>query len=186
MPKQLAAIATLLPIAFTALPSLAAEIGKAAPACELAALGSSSVLHTKQFAGKVVVIDFWASWCPPCLKAFPTLNGLDHDYRDRGLQIVGVNVDEDINDARAFLSQHAASFAVGADPQGSCPRAFGVKGMPSTYLLDRKGVVRLIHVGFRSGDTDELRHQIEALLAENANQTADAESTGVPEMRHRR
>ena len=142
----------------------AIESGQPAPKCEIAALGGSSATDTSRYQGKVVYVDFWASWCPPCLKAFPFLNTLEHDLHDKGLEVIGVNVDENINDANEFLKNHAASFVVGSDAKGVCPKTFGVMGMPSSYLIDRKGVVRLVHIGFRESDRVELRHSIEELL----------------------
>jgi len=146
--------------------SYAVESGQPAPSCELAALDSSAVSDISHFKGKVVYVDFWASWCPPCLKVFPFLNTLEHDLHDKGLEVVGVNVDENINDAGTFLKNHPASFVVGSDTQGVCPKTFGVMGMPSSYLIDRKGVVRLVHIGFREEERKELRRIIEALLNE--------------------
>jgi len=147
--------------------SYGTETGQLSPSCNLAALGRSVATDTGQFKGKVVYVDFWASWCPPCLKSFPFLNTLDHDLRDRGLQVVGVNVDEHVADANAFLQKHPASFVVGSDTKGECPKSFGVMGMPSSYLVDRKGIVRFVHIGFREGESDELRRSIEELLDED-------------------
>ena len=143
------------------------DVGQRAPACELASLGSSAASKT-DYKGKVVYVDFWASWCPPCLKSLPFLNTLNRDLKDRGLQVIGVNVDEHISDANAFLKNHPASFIVGSDSKGDCPKAFGIMGMPSSYLIDRKGNIRHVHIGFRDGDRKELRQAIEQLLAEDA------------------
>ena len=143
------------------------EVSQQAPTCELASLGNSSASNIA-YKGKVVYVDFWASWCPPCLKSLPFLNILDRDLKNRGLQVIGVNVDEHINDANAFLKNHPANFIVGSDSKGACPKAFGIMGMPSSYLIDRKGNVRLVHIGFRDGDRKELRQAIEQLLSEDA------------------
>jgi len=154
----------------------AVESGQPAPKCEIAALGSSSATDTSRYQGKVVYVDFWASWCPPCLKAFPFLNTLDYDLHDKGLEVIGVNVDENISDANEFLKNHASSFVVGSDTKGVCPKSFGVMGMPSSYLIDRKGIVRLVHIGFRESDREELRHSIEKLLGDN-DQISSASNT---------
>jgi thiol-disulfide isomerase/thioredoxin len=142
--------------------------GQPAPTCALAALGPGPAVDLQHARGKVLYVDFWASWCTPCRKAFPFLNTLDADFRARGLQVVGVNVDEDPANARIFLERNPARFAVAADRGGACPRAFGVEGMPSSYLVDRSGVVRYVHLGFRPDDADALRHKVEQLLAEPA------------------
>lgn len=142
----------------------ATEVGQSPPNCGLAALGHSTASNTNQYQGKVILVDFWASWCPPCLKSLPYLNTLDHDLHDRGLQIVGVNVDEHVDQASAFLQRHPVGFMVGSDTQGICPKAFGVLGMPTSFLIDRHGVVRFIHIGFRDSDREVLRQAIESLL----------------------
>lgn len=163
----------------------AVEAGGRAPACELAALGASPSINTRDLAGDVVYIDFWASWCPPCVKSFPFMNELDRDLRERGLRVVAIDVDQQVEDARSFLLRHEARFAVGADPAGACPREFGVPGMPTSYLIDRKGVVRYVHNGFRDGEREELRRRIEALLAEDgAPVVAPAAGAGTEHHHH--
>lgn len=145
----------------------AVEAGAPAPSCKLAALDSSPALESGQLLGKVVYVDFWASWCVPCVWSFPFLNTLEHDLSSRGLVVLGVDVDENTGDASAFLQHHPARFAVGADPKGECPKAYGLHGMPTSYLVDRKGVVRYVHSGFRDGDRGELRRKIEQVLVED-------------------
>lgn len=148
---------------------------KEAPACALAPLGDAPRVVLEPGRGdKVLYVDFWASWCAPCARAFPFLNALDREFRDRGLEVVGVNVDEHAGDALAFLRRHRAGFAVGRDVGGACPRAFGVVGMPSSFLIDRRGVVRAVHVGFRDGDAAARRAEVERLLLEPAAAPAGA------------
>lgn len=143
-----------------------AEAGKAAPNCTLAPLGQRPGYDLSQFRGKVLYVDFWASWCGPCAQSFPFLNELHHALAQRGLEIVGINLDENPEDAKAFLAQHPAHFAVATDAGGNCPGDFGVQAMPSSYLIDRRGVIRHVHLGFRPGETGEIRGLAEQLLAE--------------------
>ncbi|MDO9103468.1 MAG: TlpA disulfide reductase family protein [Methylovulum sp.] len=147
--------------------ALAAEKGDTLPDCRLTAAGDNSLFKLKQFEGKVLYVDFWASWCGPCAKSFPFLNQLDHDYRERGLQIIGVNLDEQVADAESFLAKYPASFKIAADTNQQCALDFGVKAMPSSYLVDRKGHIRHIHLGFRAGEAEELKVLVEQLLAEH-------------------
>lgn len=144
----------------------AVDVGQTAPVCDLGALGKFPGVNTRQYSGKVLYVDFWASWCIPCLKSFPFLNSLDQEFKGRGLQIIGVNVDEKTVDAATFLAKSPARFVVGSDTKGKCPEAYGVMGMPSSYLVDSKGLVRMIHQGFREGDQQDVRRSIEALLDE--------------------
>jgi len=144
----------------------AATVGQPVPACELHPLQGSQRVALDEFRGSVLYVDFWASWCRPCAKSFPFLNAIDEEFRDRGLRVLGVNLDEQVPQAEQFLAKFPARFALAADPSGRCPRAFGVAAMPSSYLIDRKGIVRHVHRGFRSDDAAELREMVQGLLSE--------------------
>jgi len=146
----------------------AIETGVAAPNCALQAFGENSALDLRQFQGKVLYVDFWASWCSSCAQSFPFMNDLDRELRDRGLHVLGINLDEKLEDAKSFLVKHPANFTVAVDTDGQCPHDFGVKAMPSVYLIDRKGVIRHVHLGFRRGEADKLRGLAEQLLAEGS------------------
>ncbi len=143
--------------------------GRPAPLCDLAAMGDLPKVDLRQLRGKVVYVDFWASWCAPCAKAFPFLNDMDREFGERGLQVVGINVDEQIENAQRFLSRHPASFALASDASGQCPRSFAVKAMPASYLVDRKGVIRRVVLGFRAGEAEQIRGEVEQLLAEKTD-----------------
>lgn len=146
--------------------SVGVEAGQAAPNCALTSVREGQRIDLRQFRGKVLYVDFWASWCGPCAQSFPFMNRLSHELRGNGLQIVGINLDEEPDDAKAFLSKLPAHFDVAADRDKICAQSFGVKAMPSSYLVDRKGVVRHVHLGFRPGEADKLRTQVQQLLAE--------------------
>lgn len=137
-----------------------------APNCSLASLTDTQRHELSDIRAKVRYVDFWASWCGPCAQSFPFMNAMTQEFRERGLQIVGINVDEHADAARTFLQQHPADFRILADATGGCPKSFKVMGMPSSYLIDRNGVIRYVHIGFRPGETGELRKQVEKLLAE--------------------
>jgi thiol-disulfide isomerase/thioredoxin len=146
---------------------IAAETGSKAPDCTLASIGDGKSYNLQQFQGKVLYIDFWASWCPPCLKSFPFLNELEQDLKDQGLQVIAINLDESSEDAKAFLAKTPAQFIVAADSNEQCARNFDVQAMPSSYLIDRNGIIRHIQLGFRPGEAKELRTLAEQLLAES-------------------
>jgi len=147
-----------------------AETGQAAPNCRLAALDGQQSHDLQKYRGKVVYVDFWASWCSPCGQSFPFMTQLSREFGNRGLQVVAINVDEDREEAKAFLAKHPAGFAVAADESGKCPIDFGVRAMPSSYLIDRQGVIRHVHLGFRPGEAEKTRALLEQLLAEPARQ----------------
>lgn len=143
------------------------EAGQAAPNCSLTPLGEGQRYDMRQLRGKVVYVDFWASWCSPCAQSFPFLNDLDSELRGQGLHVLGINLDEKPDDAKAFLEKHPANFTVAVDADGQCPRDFGVQAMPSSYLVDRQGIIRHVHLGFRRGEAEQLRGLVEQLLAEH-------------------
>jgi len=116
--------------------------------------------------GQVVLLDFWASWCGPCRESFPWMNQVQQRYGDDGLVIVGVNLDQNTADARAFLEAVPADFIIAFDSQAQWPEAYGLIGMPSSYLIDRQGRVRATHTGFHSGRVADYEASIEQLLAE--------------------
>lgn len=115
--------------------------------------------------GKVVVVDFWASWCGPCGQSFPVMDDLQKKYRDRGLVIIAVNEDDNAEDMKDFLQKHAVTFAVVRDAHQKLVEAAGIPTMPSSFVVDREGHITHAHSGFH-GDTtrQEYVQQIESLL----------------------
>ncbi len=136
------------------------------PKCALSPIGENQNLDLGQYKGKVIYVDFWASWCGPCAKSFPFLNEMHQQLKDQGLQIVGVNLDENVEDAKAFLANYPPSFMVMADVTKQCAKDFDVKAMPSSYVIGRNGAVRHIHLGFRPGEAKEIRSLVEKVLKE--------------------
>lgn len=147
----------------------AVNIGANLPECVLEAMDNKQSLNLSQYKGRVLYVDFWASWCGPCVKSFPFLNQMHEQLKGQGLQIVGVNLDENADDAKGFLAKYPASFTVLADTSKQCAKDFDVKAMPSSYIIDRKGLVHHIHLGFRPGEAKELRAVVEKLLNEKAS-----------------
>jgi thiol-disulfide isomerase/thioredoxin len=167
MDKQQFMKALLVLVVFCANPvGFAAETGKPMPACKVSPIGENKNTDLSQYKGQVLYVDFWASWCGPCAKSFPFLNEMHQQLKDQGLQIVGVNLDEKADDAKAFLAKYPASFTVVADVSKQCAKDFAVKAMPSSYIIDRKGIIHHIHLGFRPGEAKELRVLVEKLLGE--------------------
>jgi len=134
--------------------------GDAAPACSAQSLDGARNVSLADYRGKVVYLDFWASWCAPCRESFPFMNELQRDLADKGLQIVAVSVDKTAEDAKRFLARYPASFTIVLDAAANCPTAFRLEGMPSSYVIDRSGAVRAVHTGFHNSDRDEIRRQL--------------------------
>ena len=114
--------------------------------------------------GKVVYVDFWASWCAPCRESFPWMNRMQSELGHDGLVIIAVNVDRERADAEQFLRSHAAQFRIVYDPQGRLPERFGVRGMPTSFLIDRNGRIQSRHEGFFIKDRDALAQQVRTLV----------------------
>jgi len=154
------AVAVLLALA--ALPLLAWKTGDALP--KLDSLGLEGPLPA--LAGKVVLLDFWASWCGPCKKSFPELDKIQQAYKDKGLIVLAVSVDEKADDMEGFLKDHPVTFTVVRDAKQKLVAAAGVESMPTSLLVDAKGVIRFQHTGFRGEETTkQLKDEIEKLLA---------------------
>jgi thiol-disulfide isomerase/thioredoxin len=166
-----AAIAALFPIflGLTVPPALGDTGAPAAPPpCALTLSGTGQPVGFDQFRGQVLYVDFWASWCGPCLLSFPFMNEMQRTYGDKGLHVLAINMDEKPADAARFLGQHPATFDVAQGPNGKCAKDFGVATMPTSFLVDRGGMIRAVHKGFRPGDIDELKAKLEELIAEKA------------------
>ena len=120
----------------------------------------------QEFHGKVVVLDFWASWCVPCRRSFPWMNSMQDKYADQGLVIIGVNLDAVDADAQAFLRETPADFQIISDPDGLLAREHDVIAMPTSYIFDRDGNLVTRHLGFKVKRQEEY----EALLVETLYQ----------------
>ena len=161
--KKLASSLFFLTCIGAALPATAkVEVGRSIP--KLAKLVPGAEIPIT--SGKIVLIDFWASWCSPCRKSFPILNELHRKYGPKGLVIIGISVDEKEADYRKFASKMKASFPLIHDSAHKAAAAFNLPAMPMSYIIDRKGIVRHIHKGF-SGAKTRAKYitEIETLLA---------------------
>lgn len=120
------------------------------------------------YRGQVVILDFWASWCGPCREEMPFLIDLYDEFKDQALTIIGINIDTDLANMQAFLDELATEvpFVMVNDANGALPALYDLEGMPTTVFLDREGVIRYRHTGFRKKDEPKYRDEIEALLAE--------------------
>jgi cytochrome c biogenesis protein CcmG/thiol:disulfide interchange protein DsbE len=127
---------------------------------------ADSSLDLASLGGRVVYLDFWASWCGPCRQSFPWMETMKSTYGGQGLEIITVNLDGARADADKFLKQFHPTFDVRFDPKGELAAFYKVQGMPSSVLIDRHGVTRFTHVGFRPVDGPAYEAQVRQLLAE--------------------
>ena len=140
----------------------ALEVGQLAPDFDLA--GRTAAVKLSDYKGKTVYLDFWASWCGPCKQSFPWMNDMQARYSAKGLRIVAVDVDQNSDEAKAFLRDNPARFDVAFDPGGKTPRAYAVKGMPTSVLIGPDGKVLMVHNGFRPEERQALEAQIKLSL----------------------
>jgi thiol-disulfide isomerase/thioredoxin len=143
----------------------ALEVGATSPFCKLQSLTDG---HEVSLAapGKVVYIDFWASWCGPCVQSMPFLHAINAKYRQQGLELVAINLDENKEDATSFLQKHPVNITLASNEDGQCSSLYGVQSMPSSYLIDKKGKVRYVQLGFNTTEEAQIHQKIQSLLHE--------------------
>ena len=141
----------------------AQEVGSRAPSFDLP--GTVKPVRFADFKGRVVYVDFWASWCAPCKQSFPWMNEMQAKYGPRGFSVVGINVDQKREDADKFLGSTPANFLVAYDTTGKVAEVYRPKGMPTSFLIGADGKVRAVHIGFKDSNRDELEREIQAALA---------------------
>ena len=138
--------------------------GDAAPNFSHPVLGGDSHLTLSETHGMVRYIDFWASWCGPCGVSIPQIIALQEELGGKDFMVIGINVDEQVEDALAFLGRHEMNYVNLSDPDGGTAAAYSLRGMPMSFVLDPAGNVTLAHAGFRRGDMDSIRlHILESL-----------------------
>lgn len=144
------------------LSSIASAAVTQAPDIKLAT--ADGEFNLAEHRGKVVYLDFWASWCKPCLKSFPWMQELQTTYKSQGLEVVAVNLDKNRELADAFLKKIKVDFIVAFDQQGSTASTYELRGMPTSYLIGRDGKIYATHIGFRDSDRAKLEQAVQQLL----------------------
>jgi cytochrome c biogenesis protein CcmG/thiol:disulfide interchange protein DsbE len=132
----------------------------------LSSILQAADLDLSAYRGKVVYLDFWASWCGPCKQSFPWMQTMKETYDRQGLTVIAVNLDMDRADADKFLERFRPTFEVRFDPKGKLAAFYNVQAMPSSVLIDRHGATRFTHEGYRPIDGTAYETQVQKLLAE--------------------
>ena len=143
----------------------AVEPGEVPPPIDLPDLNGDEV-DLSALEGKVVVVDFWASWCGPCRKEMPLLQTFHEKYAKDGLVIIGVNLDRSAKKMRSFLEKTTVTFRIVHDPKAKTAQRYAPRAMPTSYFIGRDGKVRYVHEGFTPDDAHPLETRIQALLGD--------------------
>ncbi|HET9950512.1 MAG TPA: TlpA disulfide reductase family protein [Candidatus Eisenbacteria bacterium] len=138
-------LAAAIPLPVSA-KSPAASTPAAAPHFSLP--GRGGIVDSDSLRGKLVLVDFWASWCGPCQQSFPWMAEMYARYSGKGFTIVAVNLDKERGLAEEFLGKHNVAFPVAFDPSGKTAKAYQVWGMPTSFLVGPKGEILSTHMGF--------------------------------------
>jgi peroxiredoxin len=141
------------------------QVGGSAPDFSLQDLSGHATSLASYRGKKVVLLDFWATWCPPCRMSMPGLQKLEEDFKGRGLEILSLNQGEAGDEVRHFIDHKKYSFHVVLDQDQAVAAKYGVKGIPTMVLIDKKGVVQRISVGY-SGSENDLQQAVERLIKE--------------------
>jgi len=126
--------------------------------------GDNKIINLQNLKGKVVYLDFWASWCVPCRKSFPWMNDMHSRYGSKDFTIVAVNLDSSKKDAHKFLKNLPVKFDIAYDPNGTVASKYKLKVMPSSYLIDKNGALVFAHKGYREDDSNEIEKKIQKLI----------------------
>ena len=137
-------------------------IGKPAPGFTLKTIDGSSSMSLYDLRGKVVIIDFWATWCAPCRRSLPRL--ADLEANKKGVRVLAVNVDDERINAVEFIKQHNVKITSVYDVKKDVAGSYDVPAMPSALIVDRSGIVRFIHTGYTEKDLDLIKKEAESLL----------------------
>jgi peroxiredoxin len=139
-------------------------VGKPAAEFTLSELGNGGAIKLSALRGKIVVVDFWATWCQPCTRELPELEKLQRTFAAQGVVFVGVSIDKERSNAQELAARLKLTFKVLHDPEGKVAELYDPPKMPSSYVIDREGVVRYINEGFSgAADVARLRQQLDQL-----------------------
>ena len=150
--------------------ALGAHEGDVAPDFALPVLGSVSTGSLLGTHGKIRYIDFWASWCAPCRVSIPEIVALQTELGGDRFEVIGINVDEWVEDALDFLDRFPVNYVNFSDPDGATAETYTLRTMPTSFVVDPEGRITLVHEGFRRGDMETIREHIIQLLGQSGTE----------------
>ncbi len=150
------------------------QVGNESPDFSAADLQGRSVALAELRTRKAIVLDFWATWCGPCMRALPDLQELHEEFRERGVEIVAVNLGEDLERVREFVERNEYTFRVVTDRDSVIGSRFGVSAIPTTVVIDTDGRIESIRIGYSPTHKARLRQMLERLLKESVSAGSDA------------
>jgi cytochrome c biogenesis protein CcmG, thiol:disulfide interchange protein DsbE len=139
-------------------------LGKPGPDFAEKTVGGSATISLRALSGRVTIVDFWATWCEPCKKSFPKLEALSTKYESDGLQVVGVSEDDDKGGISEFAANLGAKFPLVWDENKVIAAKWQPKTMPTTFILDRSGKIRFVHLGYHDNEEALIEREIKSLL----------------------
>jgi thiol-disulfide isomerase/thioredoxin len=139
-------------------------IGGAAPGFDLTSPDGKKKITLANVHGKVIIVDFWATWCGPCRESFPVYERLSNKFGSK-LAVIAVSVDEDPGSIAQFVKDTGATFQIGWDDGQVVSKSYQPPTMPTSFVIDKSGIVRFMHSGFRSGEEAELEQEVASLAA---------------------
>lgn len=164
MLKQTGLVLTALCLILSSWLVSARELSGPAPDFTLTTREGETV-QLADLKGKVVMINFWASWCAPCRQEMPFLDEMYKDFSRAGFVLLGVNLDQNSAAAEKFLADVPVTFPVLMDPKGDVAKLYNNRAMPSSFFVDREGQLAYLHMGYRPGEEEKYRQTVRKLLA---------------------
>ena len=138
-------------------------VGNPAPDFDLPAQSGGKRASLNKAEGKVLLVDFWATWCGPCRASFPKYEAMAKKYSD-DVVIIGISEDDEADGIKEFAEQTGATFTLAWDAQKGVAGSYHPDSMPTSFIIDQKGLVRFVHSGFREGDESEIESQLKSLI----------------------
>lgn len=147
-------------------PALAADtlqwVGRAAPDFSLITVNGMGSISLKDYRGKVLVLDFWASWCAPCQRSLPLWQEMEEASPD--LRVLAVNIDDQRENALTFMRRFSLDLTVVFDPDHEVVKSFQLEGLPTVVVIDPQGIIRSYYSGYQDAQLDSLQEEIDRLL----------------------